>query len=174
MAETKLRFDGVSPFLADLAQQLSRYVLLGPSIEVVNIVAACTAFADGVLAWLIVRTSPDSTLRLVRLAAGTAAATAAVGIWQAFTGIGLRPDWRLNDPYITRINGTFSDPNALAAYLGVSAPLIAALAGRAAARVHVFGDGAGTDERNARDVLVFENAVDDVLATVDGVDDALR
>lgn len=128
-------FDGLTPFLADLAQQLVRYVHLGPSIDIVNIVAACTAFADALLAWLIVRSSSDSTLRLVRLAAIAAAAVASVGIWQAFTGVGLRPDWRVNDPYITRINATFSDPNALAAYLAVMTPMLAALAGRATSRV---------------------------------------
>ena len=88
-----------------------------PSIEIVSLVAACAALGDAVLAWLIVRTSPHSTMRLVRLAAITAVGVACVGIWQAFTGVGLRPDWRVNDPYITRINATFSDPNALAAYL---------------------------------------------------------
>jgi O-Antigen ligase len=130
-----LRFDGFSPFLADFSEQLTRYVLVGPSIDVVNIVAACTAFADAVLVWLVIRTSPDSTLRLVRLAAGGAAGVAAIGIWQAFTGVGLRPDWRLNDPYITRINGPYSDPNALAAYLAAMTPIVAALAGRAAGGV---------------------------------------
>lgn len=134
-AALSVGFDGLRPFLSDLALQFEQYVtLLGPSVDIVNIVAACTAFADGVLAWLIVRNAPDSTLRLVRLAAITAASAAAIGIWQSFTGFALRPDWRINDPYITRINGTFTDPNALAAYLGMTTPILAALAGRAAGR----------------------------------------
>jgi O-antigen ligase len=130
-----LRFDGLTPFLADLSDQLARYVQIPPSIEIANLLAACAAFGDAVLAWLIVRTSPNPTLRLVRLAAIAAIFVACVGVWQAFTGVGLRPDWRLNDPYITRINGTFSDPNALAAYLAALTPMLAALAGRAAGRL---------------------------------------
>jgi hypothetical protein len=127
--------EGSWPFFADLSTQLERYVLLKPSLEFANLIAACSAFADAVLAWLIVRTSTDSTLSLVRLSAITVTGAAAAGVWQAFTGLGLRPDWRLNDPHIIRINGAFSDPNALAAYLGIMTPLLIAFAGRAAGRL---------------------------------------
>ena len=51
-----LRFDGLTPFLADLSDQLARYVQIPPSIEIANLLAACAAFGDAVLAWLIVRT----------------------------------------------------------------------------------------------------------------------
>lgn len=127
-------FDGLAPFADEMRTQLDRYVRLGPTIDVSALVVACTAFADALLAWLIVRSSPDSTRRLTELLAVTAASVAAIGVWQWFTGAGLRPDWRLTDPYITRINGTFSDPNALAAYLAALAPLAVGLAGAAAGR----------------------------------------
>jgi O-antigen ligase len=78
--------------------------------------------AEGVaMMWLVLVTLEDERprdgLQRALMAMGVGAiASAAIGAFQWWTGAGLLEFWRQNDPYITRINATFSDVNAAAAY----------------------------------------------------------
>jgi O-antigen ligase len=118
-------------FLMELTSHLSRYVFERPSMDFQNMLVAVSTLADGALAFALVKHASATTERLACTAAGTAIVVSLAGMWQAFTGIGLRRAWRDYDPFITRINATFSDPNALAAFLAVMVPLTLALAGGA-------------------------------------------
>jgi O-antigen ligase len=64
----------------------------------------------------------------LRAAAIGAILTALFGFVQAQTGIGLQTAWRIFDAGIIRINATYVDPNALAAFYALVAPVIAGLA----------------------------------------------
>ena len=85
-----------------------------------------TVLADGLLcalivSWATTRGTRESTLR----AAATAAVlTAVFGMWQAVTGLGLQTAWQIFDAGITRINATYIDPNALAAFYALVAPVL--------------------------------------------------
>jgi hypothetical protein len=78
--------------------------------------------AEGVgMLWLVLVTFKDERPRagleraLIAMGIGAVAA-AGFGAMQWWTGKGLLEFWQLNDPGITRINATFSDVNAAAAY----------------------------------------------------------
>lgn len=138
--------------LATLAGPYLAYVLAGGSIDAwwveVQVKAAryvlepipslsfggavtCTVLLDGLLVAAMVGTltSTAGRRRLLAAAAVTAVVVAGVGIVQSQTLVGLSPLWRFFDPGIVRVNATYTDPNALAAYFALLASVIAGLAG---------------------------------------------
>ncbi|MPY87715.1 MAG: hypothetical protein GEU99_07325 [Luteitalea sp.] len=93
----------------------------------------CSVLLDGLLVAAMVRTLTSAERRrsiLVAAAVG-AGIVASVGIVQSQTLVGLRPLWQLFDPGIVRVNATYTDPNALAAYFALLVSVIAGLAGAA-------------------------------------------
>lgn len=118
----------------DALRLLATYVFLQPGPHLAAGAVAFTTFADGLLAYLVVRTAIDreAAPRLIAIAALTAAVVAALGVAQWLTGAALQPIWLQYDAGIVRINSTFSDPNALGAYLALLLPVVAGLAGAAA------------------------------------------
>ena len=56
----------------------------------------------------------------------------AVRLWQAKTGLGLQTAWLVFDAGILRINATYTDPNALAAFYALVGPVLAGLSMRSA------------------------------------------
>jgi O-antigen ligase len=134
-------FESGAAYFRELAAHFTSYGggRPGPSLE--NMLAATMAFATGSLVFAMVRTSPLSRARLLASLGGTAVIVALIGFWQAQSGTGLRAEWRVHDPFITRINATFSDPNALAAFLAAMVPLLFALAGRGSGRARVWWAG---------------------------------
>ncbi len=100
---------------------------------------------DGLLCALIVRwaTTRETRERPLRAAGIAAILTALFGMAQAFTGIGLQHAWRVFDAGIIRINATYIDPNALAAFYALVTPVLAGLALRTAGWRRVAW-GAGT------------------------------
>ena len=91
--------------------------------------------AEGIVVlWLVLFTFRDRTadrgrwLQHVACAIALAATAVAVwGIWQRYTRRALLLDWILLDPSIVRINASFTDVNALGAYLASTLPLVLAL-----------------------------------------------
>jgi O-antigen ligase len=89
-----------------------------------HLYASVTAWATVVeglaLVWLVrwtFRDDPrDVRHALLALCAG-GVLVAGIGVYQWKTGAGLLLYWRLVDPYITRINATFTDVNATGAFL---------------------------------------------------------
>ncbi|MGH2587452.1 MAG: hypothetical protein ACRDJE_21255, partial [Dehalococcoidia bacterium] len=96
-------------------------------------VVACTVLLDGLIvaAMIGTLTPAERRPRLLVTAALTAAVVAATGIVQSQTLVGLSPQWRFFDPGIVRVNATYTDPNALAAYFALLASVTAGLAGAA-------------------------------------------
>ncbi|MPZ19114.1 MAG: hypothetical protein GEV06_14545 [Luteitalea sp.] len=94
-------------------------------------VVSCTVLLDGLLvaAMVVKLTTAEARRPLLAAAAVTAAVVAGVGIVQSQTLVGLSPLWRFFDPGIVRVNATYTDPNALAAYFALLASVIAGLAG---------------------------------------------
>ena len=129
-----LVFEHPADFWRELASYLRGYIFDAPGVDVSNMVIAPTTILDGALAFAIVRVSSAPTGALVRTFTASAVAVGTLGIWQAYSGAGLRQPWRINDPGIVRINSTFTDPNALAAYCAALLPVIAGVAGASAAR----------------------------------------
>jgi O-antigen ligase len=92
-----------------------------------------TVLLDGlscafIVGWAMRRSTREQTLRAAALAA---IATALFGMVQAATGFGLQQAWQVFDAGIIRINATYIDPNALAAFYALVAPVLAGLALRA-------------------------------------------
>jgi O-antigen ligase len=131
-AAYSLAFASRLEFLRELHAHLSAYVLEPPGPTLEYMLVALTAFLDGLLVYAIVRTVPrPQAPRIIAVAGATAAAVSLIGLAQSVTGRGLRPAWIVYDPGITRINATYSDPNALGAYLAFAIPVMVALAGGA-------------------------------------------
>jgi O-antigen ligase len=118
---------------ADTASALhqlgTEYIFVPPGPGLANILMALSTFADGALAYLLVRRlPPEWTARLLRGVAGVAVLVAAAGIVQSRTRWGLQEFWLHVDPAIVRVNATFTDPNTLASYFALTLPLVVALA----------------------------------------------
>ena len=92
------------------------------------------ALIDGLACMLLVAGSVTRETRHRTLRAGAVGAvlTAFFGFYQASTGLGLQTAWRVFDAGILRINATYVDPNALAAFYALMAPVILGLAMAAA------------------------------------------
>jgi len=89
-----------------------------------------TVMVDGLMCALIVGWAVNRQTRLLalRAVAVSAVLTALFGMWQAVTGLGLQTAWMVFDAGIVRINATYIDPNALAAFYALVAPVLAGLA----------------------------------------------
>jgi len=113
----------------DVASQFPSYVFSGYTTREVSALPRWLALADGLLCALLVHASTtlDSRRRVLAVAALGAVATSLFGFVQARTGVGLQAPWQIYDPGIVRINATFVDPNALAAYLALMGPLLLGL-----------------------------------------------
>lgn len=128
----------------DITAQVPAYVFVSHGTEDGRSLPWLIALTDGLLCAFIVgatvRRSSRSAI-LVAAACG-ALATAAFGFVQARTSLGLQSAWQLFDPGIVRINATFIDPNALAAYYALIGPVLLGLALGAPGRTRL-GWGAG-------------------------------
>lgn len=126
----RLAFPSTLAFTRELHGHLSHYVFWRPGKDVENTIVALSTFADGLLAYLVVRhAAAHGSARLtVHVVAATAFAVGSIGIVQAWSGKGLRFMWTVYDPGIVRINASYSDPNALAAYFALVLPLLCAVA----------------------------------------------
>ena len=126
---------------ADVMRLLARYVFFPPGPHLAAGAVAFTTFADGLLAYLVVRMAidRDTAPRLITTAALAATLVAALGVAQLFTGAALQPIWLQFDAGIVRINSTYSDPNALGAYLAMLLAVAVGLAGAAANDVKRWG-----------------------------------
>jgi O-antigen ligase len=91
-----------------------------------------TVFIDGLACALMVgwAATRDTRERTLRAGATAAILTALFGFWQATTGLGLQTAWLVFDAGILRINATYTDPNALAAFYALVGPVLAGLAMR--------------------------------------------
>ncbi|BCS35195.1 hypothetical protein TBR22_A44220 [Luteitalea sp. TBR-22] len=120
----------------DLRAQVPAYIFQPDLADQAGPMLAWTVLVDGLLCglmvgWAITRDTRDRVLA----GAGVAAVlTALFGMYQAHTGLGLQQAWRVFDAGIIRINATYNDPNALAAFYALVAPVIAGLALRASGR----------------------------------------
>ncbi len=119
--------------IGDVRRLFGEYVFAQPGPHFPNGLIAFSTFADGLLAYLIVRTTVGrpSVHRTLYVAVGAAIVVSGLGIVQAFTGTALHPMWVQYDAGIRRINSTYSDPNALGAYLAMMLPVSIGLAGAA-------------------------------------------
>ncbi len=83
-----------------------------------------TVIVDGLMCALIVgwAMTRETRLRALRAVGVSAVLTALFGMWQAITGLGLQTAWIVFDAGIIRINATYIDPNALAAFYALVAP----------------------------------------------------
>ncbi len=104
-----------------------------------------TVIVDGLSCALITgwATMRGTRERILRAAGVAAVVTAVFGMVQAATGLGLQDAWRVFDAGIVRINATYVDPNALAAFYALVAPIIAGLALRSAGWRRVAWGAAG-------------------------------
>ncbi len=135
MTPDRLRASTLDQVWRDLASQVPSYVFaIRTTAEVVAIPLLAT-LADGLLCALVVyaTVTRETRRRYLVVAAAGALVTAAFGFVQAATGIGLQTAWQVFDPGIVRINSTFADPNALAAYYALVGPIVLGLAFGAAA-----------------------------------------
>lgn len=84
------------------------------------------------LLWLMLDTfesaREQAAHQLALALGGGAAAVATWGLYQRWTGRHLLEFWRIADPYVVRINATFTDVNVLGSYLASMVPLVFALA----------------------------------------------
>ncbi len=114
--------------------QVPAYIFEADDRTVRRALAAWTVMIDGlacalIVGWAVTRETRERTLH----AAGVSAAlTAVAGMAQAATGIGLQSAWRVFDAGIIRINATYVDPNALAAFYALVGPILAGLTLRSA------------------------------------------
>ncbi|MGI8673520.1 MAG: O-antigen ligase family protein [Luteitalea sp.] len=85
---------------------------------------------DGLLCCFTVSGSPTRATRpgTLRAAAVAAVASALFGMVQASNGLGLQHAWQIFDAGIVRINATYADPNALAAFYALIGPVLIGLA----------------------------------------------
>jgi O-antigen ligase len=128
-----------------LQAQVPAYIFEVDHLHVPSALPAWTVLMDGLLCALIVgwATTRETRERPLRAAGIAAILTALFGLAQAMTGIGLQHAWRVFDAGITRINSTYTDPNALAAFYALVTPVLAGLAMRTAGWRRV-GWAAGT------------------------------
>jgi O-antigen ligase len=84
------------------------------------------------LLWLMLDTfesaNEQAAQQLALALGGGAAVVATWGLYQRWTGQNLLEFWRIADPYVVRINATFTDVNVLGSYLASMVPLSLALA----------------------------------------------
>lgn len=113
----------------DIASQFPSYVFSGYTTREVSALPRLISLTDGLLCALLVHGSTTVATRRPVLAVAALGAVAAslFGFVQARTGVGLQTAWQVYDPGIVRINATYVDPNALAAYLALIGPVMLGL-----------------------------------------------
>ena len=130
--------------LAELHANCWKYLMFTPSQRPrLSPVLAWVIWTEGLVAvWLVLftfRARDESRRRwLVVCAAAVALAASAVacwGVWQWWTRRDLLEFWQASDPTIVRVNASFTDVNALGAYLASMFPMVLSLGALA-------GDGA--------------------------------
>jgi O-antigen ligase len=86
-----------------------------------SVVAWATLVEGLAVIWLMMRVlrDPADVARALGAMAVGGLCVAAIGLSQWWTGSALLVKWRIFDPYITRINATFSDVNAAGAYFAL-------------------------------------------------------
>jgi O-antigen ligase len=129
--------DGVPALLGEIEQYLRTELIVATSQRpVLSPILAWVILAEGIgLLWLVCRAtgsaSPRRRTTPTALAVAIAAGAGVVGLWavqQRWTHDHLLPFWVEQDPFIIRVNASFSDVNALGAYLASSLPLVTAVA----------------------------------------------
>lgn len=130
MTPDRLRGAELDQVWRDLASQVPSYIFAVRTSSEIIALPLLVTLADGLLCALVVHATATRDTRrwLLMVAAGGAVTTAAFGFLQAATGLGLQSAWQVFDPGIIRINATFADPNALAAYYALVGPAVAGLA----------------------------------------------
>ena len=129
-----LAHDGLWPLLVVLHQFARDELIVAQSPRhIFTDVVTWLTLAEGIaLLWLVVRTFDGSPARgaalVVRALAVAGSAVSASAVYQWWTGAELLTFWRIYDPGLTRVNGTFSDVNGLAAFLALVLCLLAGLA----------------------------------------------
>lgn len=125
----------VREFLGQVNALLYRYPFHRPGPGLANTLVALSTLGDGTLAYLAFRNALPEARRWTALSvfASVALAVAVFGIIQAYTRWGLVAAWLRLDPII-RINATFTDPNAVAAYFAMALPVVVGLAAAARRR----------------------------------------
>ncbi len=126
----RLRGSAVDEVWRDIVSQVPSYVFAPRTLTEVSALPLLLVLADGLLCALVVHatTTRATRRRVLEVGAVAAVVTALFGFVQARTGIGLQEAWQVFDPGIVRINSTFEDPNALAAYYALLGPVVAGLA----------------------------------------------
>jgi O-antigen ligase len=144
--------DGAAAFLWEIHRYLRQDVLTTTAQRPrLSPILAWAVVAEGMVAlWVCLFTFRDpsrhSAAWIRAAAVALAVGAVAVGfwaVWQRWTGRHLLLSWIELDPYIVRVNASFTDVNALGAYLASMLPLIVALAldwrDRRMMLVHVAG-----------------------------------
>ncbi|MBL8144710.1 MAG: O-antigen ligase family protein [Acidobacteria bacterium] len=111
----------------------AEYVTGSSQRHVLASVASWAVVIEGLAMFWLARRMVAQVGRAPVLAtlAGAATAVAAFGIWQWWTGAHLLAFWRQYDPHLRRINATFTDVNALGAFLAMLTPAVLWLSGAA-------------------------------------------
>lgn len=120
------------------------FVVTTSQRELLASVVSWAVMAEGLaLLWLVLAAGRDRPVaeasRLAAAASAGAVSAALWGLWQWWTGRNLLPFWVEQDPFITRINGTFTDVNAFGAYLASMAPVAVAAAWSCGGALRVAG-----------------------------------
>ncbi len=110
--------------------QVPGYIFVVDAVGDGRALPLLTALVDGWCCILVVCgvASRETRAGVLRAGAIGAVLTALFGFYQATTGLGLQSAWRVFDAGIIRINATYVDPNALAAFYALIAPVIIGLA----------------------------------------------
>ncbi len=114
----------------NLAAQVPGYVFLPDAAGDARAIPLFTGLFDGLCCAVLVGgvMTRDTRVVALRAAAAGAVLTALFGFYQAATGLGLQTAWRIFDAGIVRINATYVDPNALAAFYALTGPVLIGLA----------------------------------------------
>jgi hypothetical protein len=111
----------------------TEYVVGSSQRHVLASVASWAVLVEGLAMFWLARRVVAQIGRVPVLATlgGASVVVAAVGLWQWWTGEHLLTFWRVYDPFLRRINATFTDVNALGAFLAMMLPAVAWLAATA-------------------------------------------
>ncbi|MGE3842483.1 MAG: O-antigen ligase family protein [Vicinamibacterales bacterium] len=127
--------DGMTDLLMEVQRYLRQDLVIATSQRpVLSPLRAWLTMAEGLgLVWLVQRTMTGrwSDERWFATSLAVAAGGSVVGAWavqQWWTGDHLLEFWVEQDPYITRVNASFTDVNALGAYLASIAAIVAVVA----------------------------------------------
>lgn len=127
--------DGMVDLLMEVQRYLRQELIVATSQRpVLSPLRAWLTLAEGMgLVWLVQRTMAGrwSDAQWFATSLVFASGGAAVGMWavqQWWSGEHLLEFWAEQDPYITRVNASFTDVNALGAYLASMVALVAVIA----------------------------------------------